>query len=165
MSKVRLFLDVDGVLNACTWSPDPDQWNDWEHGNAQNYDICYSPTVGKFFTELTQDPRVEILWLTTWEGDANVYISPMLGMPRFPVAGYRPFREKHSGWWKYDIVREWWAKDPIPFVWIDDDLDDGYDCGAGEWARSEGNLTIKPRTAKGLTAEHLIQIQEYIDNF
>lgn len=160
--RVRVLLDVDGVLNAVTDSPDPKQWSDWCEARPHGIHIHYSPTVGRFFRRMAETDRVEVLWLTTWGQTANEELREVLDMPVLDVAGLPPFREKY-GWWKFEIAKALWEGDGVPFVWIDDDLG-GDDDGAAEWIVSLGRyaIGIKPDWRRGLTQQHLDDIEAFV---
>jgi hypothetical protein len=161
--SVRVFLDIDGVLNAVTRRPDPRQWPDWREGRAEGFTIRYSPTVGRFFRALAEDPAVGLCWLTTWESRANQYIGPMLGIPELPVAGVRPTYERGS--WKLEVVQDWYRRDGLPFVWLDDDLDRLADGEATAWLDSLSGHALGVRTdlSKGLTRRDLDAVSRFID--
>lgn len=161
--SVRVFLDIDGVLNAVTRRPDPRQWPDWQEGEADGFIIRYSPTVGRFFRALAEDPAVDLCWLTTWESRANQHIGPMLGIPELPVAGLRPEFEQRS--WKLEIVQNWYRRDRLPLVWLDDDLDRLAEGEATEWLDSLAPHALGIRTdeSKGLTRRHLDAVARFID--
>jgi hypothetical protein len=168
--KCRILLDVDGVLNAVCRKPDLHQWGDWDEAACMGYHIRYSPTVGKRLLALTELPGVELLWLTTWEYDANKWIGPLFGWPRFDVLERHDLTENSLGltvaqgpWWKLVEAQKLWDEDGIPFVWIDDDL--GFmDDGATDWVRSlDGQaLAIRPDTRKGLTPRLLDEIESFV---
>lgn len=129
-------LDVDGVLNAVTSTPDPTVWDDWQRGEAHaqgsSWPICFSPTVMRTIRRLSEGGFVDIRWLTTWKENANGDLLQLLGLPAFRVAGadvsaeaspsavaasaadgpptqgaaVPSGRQGGKGWWKFDIVRE-----------------------------------------------------------
>jgi hypothetical protein len=81
------------------------------------------------------------------------------------VAGEPPWRE--DGWWKFDVARQLWDQTHIPFVWIDDDLRDGYDHGASAWISTLSGhaLGIKPDHRKGLTPRLLCKIESFVESW
>lgn len=160
---IRVFLDVDGVLNAVPGGHE--WWDDWRTGRARphggmGYKITWSPRVASYIAGL--DDRSEVMWLTTWEDQANSWISPMLGLPEWPVAGYNTDIWT-PGWWKLDVVRKWWENDGRPFVWLDDDIDSDY--AAREWLAGlpEGScLYISPLSEAGLLPADLELIEAFV---
>ena len=112
-----MLLDVDGVLNA-VHPRSPFVWDDYVEDHANRFLITYSATVARFFAELAAD--VEVQWLTTWAELANRFLSPMLGLPDFEVAGSPDWDA--PAWWKLTIAQRLWERDHTPFVWLDDDI-------------------------------------------
>jgi hypothetical protein len=82
-------LDVDGVLNAVTRTPDWSLWDDWRRGTATAdgtaWPIWFSPTVVATVRRLHESGLVEARWLTTWGAYANVELRELLGMPPLGV--------------------------------------------------------------------------------
>lgn len=168
--KCRILLDVDGVLNAVTRFPDSDQWTDWCTKKCMGYNITYSPTVGQRLLALAQRPGVELIWLTTWEHNANRWIGPLFGWPTFPVLDRHDIHEGTSGllvadqtWWKYVEARALYEADEVPFVWVDDDLVWNWD-GAVDWVKSlnDAALAISPGTSYGLTPTLVDEVEKFV---
>lgn len=160
------FLDVDGVLNAVTGFPDLGVWSDYRSGHAtaggRRWPITWSPTVVDAVRAAHQSRAAEVLWLTTWEDDANGDLVELLDLPRFPVAGHAHATGSEStrSWWKLQVARQVHDVDPTrPLLWTDDDL--SFDPEAAEWINSRG-LGISPRTAQGLVAADLGAIQTFL---
>lgn len=167
--KVRILLDVDGVLNAVHRQPG-DHWSDWQRAECMGFTIRYSPSVAARIGALTLIEGVELRWLTTWEHHANKWICPLFGWPDFPVIDRHDIEQHQSGlvvatsgWWKFDEARALYESDGVPFVWIDDDLGHSDD-GAGDWITSlDGRaLGISPHSEKGLTERLLVEIEEFV---
>ena len=81
-----VFLDVDGVLNAYAYDPLLAGYSDFElhevtvgqeSGFRMVFDLCLSMTMGKALAALP----AEIVWLTTWEADADRIVAPLCGLP------------------------------------------------------------------------------------
>lgn len=136
MSIPLLFIDVDGVLNPFAakhgFMPAgyvqhhlrPPSWLD-QHPHMHRDDVpdlsvWLHPDHGEELTDLPY----ELVWATTWEHDANLYVSPRIGLPELPVVtwsnqhGYGP---EGTYFKTVDIVRRAAGR---PFVWLDDQLDD-----------------------------------------
>src|SRR5947209_1391801 len=116
--SARVFLDVDGVLNPEAPNP-PGLLVDWATSNVDGVKIRWSPTVARFIGQLAS--RADVMWLTTWQEGALVHLESLMGLPRFELAG-RHTLEVPSRWWKHEVVAALWQAEPLPFVWIDDDL-------------------------------------------
>ena len=177
-------LDVDGVLNAVTSSPDPAVWPDWRQGTArasgEDWPIRFSPTVAATVRRLHESGLAEVRWLTTWGAEANDALRALLDLPAFAVVapGVAPAvpaatRDEASAfhgataagrsgeWWKLSAVRDLLARERRPLIWTDDDLRHEQDAVA--WARSQvpRPLLVAPAGATGLTPGHLREIEEF----
>jgi hypothetical protein len=173
-------LDVDGVLNAATGTPDETAWPAWRTGRATaaggRWQITWAPPVIEAIRRIHDTGSVDVLWLTTWEDAANESLAPLLGLPELPVAsrarGGDPGRAAHgftttraaarNRWWKLDVARRVLDPEPYrPLVWTDDDL--SWEPDARAWAeqRPSPTLLVAPATDVGLTAEHLEAIEEF----
>jgi HAD domain in Swiss Army Knife RNA repair proteins len=157
--RVRVFLDFDGVLNPET-RPPLGAFADWCASIVEGVPVVWSPTVARSISQLAD--HAEVLWLTTWEQDAQMHLGPLMGLPRFELAGTddsdAPWR-----WWKHDVVTALWQTDPRPFVWIDDDL--AVFTEAFEWVQGlppDNGLAVVPDPSVGLTPEHLAIIERFI---
>lgn len=129
-TPVRLYLDVDGVLNffgARAGSAINHPWGDTMSGEAglKGYIINWAPALLEALTELD----VEIVWLTTWRDHAVEHLAPLFGGWGSDFRVLHPRREDE---WMYQRVASlnWKAKaivedvnnDPAHFIWIDDEL-------------------------------------------
>lgn len=161
-TKVRILLDVDGVLNAVDiW--DPPDWDNWLIKECNGFNILHSLDMGERIAELNAVDGVEILWLTTWELEANKWIAPLFGWPNFYLAGQRDFSTMERwNWWKFPLAKALWDKDQTPFVWLDDDLK--WEQPALDWLDEVGDdaLGISPDTNAGLTVAHMEQIEQFV---
>jgi hypothetical protein len=169
-TKCRILLDVDGVLNAVCTEPNTQHWDDWDSAVCNGFTITYSATVGERLLRLAELPGVELLWLTTWEHEANTWIGPLFGWPPFDVIERHDLsqtgwgRSVSSGpWWKFVEAKKLWDADPVPFVWIDDDLRFDAD-GATEWIGSlDGKaLGVCPYVREGLTPDLVDHIESFV---
>jgi len=159
LMRVRVFLDFDGVLNP-EGRPPCDLLADWRAATVNGVAISWSPTLAARLGRLAD--HADVLWLTTWARNAQIHLTPLLGLPSFELAGVDHF-ETPWRWWKLDVVTELWNTDPRPFVWIDDDLtlfDE-----ASDWVRGLGHeraLAIAPDPSVGLTPDHLDTIDRFV---
>ncbi len=64
----------------------------------------------------------ELVWATTWEEEANAFVSPLLGLPELPVITWSsPRPEPGDGvFWKTPEIAAW--VDGRPFAWVDDEI-------------------------------------------
>jgi hypothetical protein len=169
MSRVRVLLDVDGVLNACRSSGDFGSFvcpEGYVQDTATGFPITYNPAVGEFLAPLSE--RAEILWLTTWEELAPKVFGPMLGLPEFEVASWCRTRKGSTDevdpvWWKWGVARSLWELDGRPFVWLDDDL--RYLEPVAAWLGTipaTHRLAIAPRSHTGLVRADLDRIAAFV---
>jgi hypothetical protein len=163
-TKPRLLLDVDGVLNAWPYTRSAENpWADYRRHQVNGFTINWSPTVRDAIIALGE--HVEILWLTTWEHDAQNHLAPALELPRFDLAGaHDNVPDDEDRWWKLDVARGLYEQDQRPFIWIDDDIT--YEYPALRWLETlpEGAaLALAPRSQHGITPDHLKLIQDFLD--
>ncbi len=132
-------LDADGPLNPYEAMPDhrPDGYR--EHflmppswAAQEEIRIAASPRV--------REPRplpvwlnpghgarllslpFQLIWATTWEAEANEFISPLLGLPDLPYVAWETPRpvQRGRGCWKTSEIVAWAAG--RPFAWVDDEI-------------------------------------------
>ena len=169
--RPRLFLDVDGVLNA--ESPASEDVKtatvNENHGAAyvSTYLITFSPTVVAGIEALRAEFGLELFWLSTWlsgEGMLDQLTAVLgglrggrrLAMPRRKLGGYLPQT------WKRELLLADIAREPAPFIWVDDvevPLHGEFVHAAFETP----SLVIAPNPAIGLTAEHLSAMRSFLE--
>jgi hypothetical protein len=162
--KVRLLLDVDGVLNALAFEPPDGHWTDWQDDLVNGFHITWSPSVVDFVAALHRR-GVEVQWLTTWGQAAQGQLSATLKLPQFPVLGEHGF-ELTETWWKLDLVRAAYELDRVPFVWIDDEID--FDFETTEWLRTlpaDQFLAVTPDSMTGIDAADIETITAFVDRW
>jgi hypothetical protein len=147
-----LFLDVDGVLNACP----PRRGH--PVSNKLGYPICIPHGTKERVARLTEvfDP----VWATTWREDAHPNFAEDLGLPEEPWE-HIEFKDlkllsiiEHTTHYHLTDVTI------SPWVWIDDDalweirrlglVPDG-----------KRSLAIAPDTGEGLTDDHVERALEF----
>lgn len=179
--KVRVLLDVDGVLNAVCHEDDlTDEWDDWKTAECMGFRIRHSPKMGAVIGVWSRLPGVEVCWLTTWEHKANEWITPLFNdWPQFRVIERHDIERADGSatgqlwasrgpWWKLVEAQALWAEDQVPFVWIDDDLGSAFgDDGATEWVESLGDkaLIINPYTHEALTQDLVNRASHFIERW
>ncbi|AXG76932.1 HAD domain-containing protein [Streptomyces paludis] len=126
--KPLLLIDVDGPLNpyealSSVHPPAgyarhlmrPAAWT-----GPGPLPVLLAPAHGAALRALSR--RYDLVWATTWEADANVWIGPRLGLPELPCIAWPPIREKapRGTFWKTRYVLEYAAG--RPFAWVDDEI-------------------------------------------
>ncbi|WP_214103066.1 HAD domain-containing protein [Acrocarpospora catenulata] len=112
-----LFLDVDGPLIPFG-AP-----GGYAGGRAASSGA--NPLLGR--VDPLQGVRLsalpcELVWATSWMGDANEVISPLLGLPELPVVEWPESDEEGALHWKTRGLVGW--ADGRAFVWVDDEITD-----------------------------------------
>jgi hypothetical protein len=133
MHRPLLFLDVDGPLNPYAAQPErrPHGYttlrvprNDGAEdvvgltSRRRSLRVWLHPGHGPLLLGL----GFELCWATTWMGDANRWIAPVLGLPQLPFVdfGEALLRERPDGvHWKTGPLVEYAAG--RPFAWVDDE--------------------------------------------
>ncbi|MFC9424982.1 HAD domain-containing protein [Streptomyces sp. NPDC056987] len=126
--KPLLLIDVDGPLNpyAALSEPRPPHGytahvmrpSAWPY--PQPLTVLLNPEHGTELLALAG--RYELVWATTWEGDANEWIGPHLGLPELPYISWPEThgRTPRGTFWKTRYVLEYAAG--RPFAWVDDEI-------------------------------------------
>ncbi|MFJ4680531.1 hypothetical protein [Kitasatospora sp. NPDC088783] len=131
-----LYLDVDGPLNPdCARPPAgyevhrmlPQAWLDQHPGKPRVYvkplKVRLNPAHGAALRRLAG--VFDLVWATTWEDEANTFISPVLGLGELPVVPWPPAARRTGAggvFWKTQPLLEHAAH--RPFAWVDDDVTD-----------------------------------------
>lgn len=167
-----MLVDIDGVLNACTWRSDnlvkATGWSEWRNVKVAGYPILAAEAVLDFVRKVHDEELAEVRWLTTWEmGDLVLTdLAPALGLPAFPIAGRakdHPGKwSDHSHWWKFEVVQQIAEEDARRIVWVDDDL--SYAREAHQWVADRGDriLGVAPVTEFGLTQSDIATIGAFL---
>jgi hypothetical protein len=160
--RTRLYLDVDGVINARYADR---AWDGIIHkGNATaegySYRILWSPTMLTALSELD----LEIVWATTWRNDAPASLARILNFGK-------DFRVLHpdldpsarstfpSIEWKLRSIVADQERDPSPFVWLDDEIDHT----ESRVASAAGGLALGVDSNFGVGPAHIAVISSYIE--
>ena len=116
-----LFLDVDGVLLPFgARSGRPVRPALTRSGAANPLLERLDPDDGRRLLAL----GCPIVWATTWAGEGNDVIAPMLGLPAFPVVAWpdTDVELERGLHWKTAFLAQW--SEGTPFIWLDDEITD-----------------------------------------
>ncbi len=124
--KPLLLLDVDGPLNptrrrrsAARGIRDASHAaRGWSTGRPLR--VWLNPDHGTELRALAE--AYELVWATTWKGEANTWIGPRLGLPGLPFVDWPAMhgRAPAGTFWKTQYLLEYAAG--RPFAWVDDDI-------------------------------------------
>lgn len=132
MTKTRMYLDVDGCINAFGYADAPESpWGAGSSGVASTGgDVGWSlGTAYKihWYQAMIEELRnldIELVWLTTWRNAAPISIGTLINWGQqarvlHPIDGVSRFP---SIYWKYEALLQDQKEDPSDFIWIDDEL-------------------------------------------
>lgn len=144
--KPKLYLDVDGVLNACP--PIPGE----PVVRVKNFPICIPSGTKERIARLVE--VFEPVWCTTWRKEAHPHFSEALELGEDPWDHIEFNTYKLLGILEDAVEQKFSGTILCPWVWIDDDA---------KWELEElglhcdktRTLAINPNTAQGLTDEHV----------
>ena len=153
-SKVAVLLDVDGVVcpTLDPSAPPPSCWPSWVAGGNTLAHLRAASGVLAFLRELDQT-EAEVLWHTSWRGEAQTRLAPAFGLPSWELA-LKPEEVEDPSWWKLTAPARL-LEEGYSLLWVDDDL--SYSWRQGELERFRGGelLAISPQWDVGLTPAHL----------
>lgn len=154
--RVRLYLDVDGVLNAEM----PLDWGTPQDGHAKPYDTTYLLRWAPAMIEELNKLDVDLVWTTTWRSHAELIIAPLMGITLpsrvlHPLSGVTTFPSIN---WKMQALIADQRESPSPFLWVDDEIG-MRDIFVGEGL---GGLAISSNPVTGITVANVADMQKYI---
>jgi hypothetical protein len=170
MSRLVIALDVDGVL-APYGQPSKKAagyrrvathpvGTPWAHPRRP-LNVWLHPGHGATLLELAADLAADLVWLTSWNHEANVWIGPSIGLPVLPVIDVGPVGEHTNGvHWKQPAAAVGAAGRPL--VWLDDQFQarDGL-WAAQRTAQGHSTLLVNVNEHHGLLADHLAFIRAW----
>ncbi|WP_405596138.1 HAD domain-containing protein [Streptomyces sp. NBC_01410] len=125
--KPLLLIDIDGPLNPYAARPQrrPEGYgthrmrpSGWTEGKPLR--VWLNPEHGVELLALAD--VYELVWATTWKGEANEWIGPHLGLPELPFIDWPQMHGKapRGTFWKTQYILEYAAG--RPFAWVDDEM-------------------------------------------
>lgn len=179
--KPLAFIDVDGVLNIINFAKALKRGitaHKMTLSNGQTYDIRLKREVHARLLRELEEAGFELAWGTTWEEEANLHISPQLGLEPWPVAKVAELYRDDS--WdelfpptKFSEIPRWNWKSPgvvamagdRPFVWIDDDFARADHAWALKRSKKVPTKLIKTNPREGLMVHHIRKAKQWlVDN-
>jgi hypothetical protein len=153
IERARVYLDVDGVFNACSRRVPEWGWETSERADVIGFPILFSPDFVALINRLAATPDVGFYWLTTWCDHAQKDLAPALGIDSadWPVVGYEHWRTSRGlPWWKHLAIVEHLEDFDGPVLWVDDDH--GVDPGCMAWLSGQPQVqTLAPESYVGVT--------------
>lgn len=165
--NTRIFIDVDGVVNAYDGRMTIPSWG-WPRENGRHvqvagFGIVYSPDMVSRLGALAARPGTEMFWLTTWEaGDAVLELADAIGIGGDWKIVYRAGYPEEP-WWKLNAMLRLTDGYEGKVVWIDDDIT--FVTDAREWLASTDLdvLEICPDTKTGITMAQMTKIERFLE--
>lgn len=159
MTKIHLYLDIDGVLNA--WERDPRSRSLWK-GGYKKHNLFYgervAPAMVARLNGLIADHGIVGHWLTTWMDAAPAFGSAigLAGSEDWPILD--AVEGDGSVWPKWSSIRAHVGLTrPDLAVWIDDDL--AHNMRARRWAVAARVACWVPEGVHAITPVILDQIE------
>ncbi|UDL15966.1 phosphatase [Microbacterium phage Pumpernickel] len=158
MSTVKLYLDVDGVVNLFPKKGENKSgWDSLSRGKVSQFHITWAPDM----IEALRGLGVELVWTTMWMEWAPQHLSRLIGYgseARYLV----PLGEGQPQWptilWKHKAVHVDQLEKPSPFIWLDDEMSREQRL----WAESMGGLAIRTNETQGITPDIVALMREYV---
>jgi hypothetical protein len=163
--KPTTILDIGGVLNPVGRKPPTNIHEEWvcadviAPDDGRSWPIKVAVPVIEFVNMIHEQKLTDIIWHTTWQHGAEE-VAKAVGLPRgLPVLDAPEFAAWNHrtavGWWKTAAVQRHLDLTAAPTLWIDDDLDMGWDVGM---RAPNGLKVIAPDQWSGLTVKQLREI-------
>lgn len=170
MTRTRLYLDIDGVLNAL--SPNGSNGDEWNCRpklfHACGFRLRVAMPMVHALERLIEAEDLELVWLTTWLRDDSVdeFVHQLGALKggrklRYPagVGGPETWPDFHDWKWK-ELARDQ-SESPSDFIWIDDDE-------VPIWRKFLGDipggdvLAIAPMPYMGINRYHMDEIKRFL---
>lgn len=179
MTKIRLYQDIDGCLNASwnatVWRQDGDTddagyqqaWVHPEHGDHGEHvgpgGLRYKMEWNdRLITALNEMP-LELVWTTTWRADA-LKVGKAMGLKLRPHRVLHPlngFTSFPSIDWKWSAILQEQELNPSPFIAVDDEWDHVTPYKR-EALENLGGILISPDFNFGVNPKHVEIMKDYI---
>ncbi|MCE6997708.1 hypothetical protein LZG04_23325 [Saccharothrix sp. S26] len=157
-SRPLLFLDVDGPLIPFG----ADRYPTYGASTGDNPLLTrVDPAHGPRLAALP----CEVVWATTWRGEANDVVAPRLGLPElavvvWPEPSEADERDGRAGLhWKTPALVDWAAG--RPFAWVDDEITDVDRVWVAEYHRGRA-LLLRVDHRQGLADADFLALEEWL---
>lgn len=160
-----LLMDVDGPLNpfGARWMyrgtpPDGFTVHRLSPDGFGPFRVALNPWHGARLRGLAD--RFDLVWASTWQGEANRMIAPLLGMP-----DDLPFIPMSRPWvtparcWKSDVVAAW--ANGRPFAWFDDEINRATRRFLARWPGIGPHLALRTDPTRGLTENDFVALERF----
>jgi len=141
----------------------------WDESHKISHVDTFSKEAVELILELAEDPRVDLVWATTWQHYANRYFGQALGLPHLPVA-VKTLEPRESNYfhcspaWKTSqLARQF---DGRPLIWLDDNMPDRPGEDLAEQRLPEDRAFTRSYAVNpfgGITSEDRVEILAWID--
>jgi HAD domain in Swiss Army Knife RNA repair proteins len=164
MPRRLIALDVDGVLNRLDAGRPPEGWHDTvvTLASGRRLTVRTRFDYGDRLTKLALETEAQLVWLTTWEEEANTLIAPLAGLMRLPVIPLEPGREgmrfsenRPPGVIKARSLAAYLDEGDV-CVWLDDD------CTEADVAGLAGVKLVQVCDRYGLDDHDLDEAREFL---
>lgn len=169
-SPVRIFLDVDGVLNSY---PVPEPRFSRERRRAVSawaYELHFRPRIVTMLEKFVRRRYAQLVWLSTWSHLCTEELEPKLGFTRtyavepMPDSSFNYYADDPHTWWKAKAVERFLRDNPDDrAIWIDDDLVHPETLDHFSTLFGTRLLMIAPEFESGLTEKHFKQMVRFTD--
>lgn len=164
--KPMLLIDIDGPLNPCAQSNTKlrkgKQYTMYNYRGFQNYQVWLRKEHGRQLLALAD--VFDLVWATTWEEEANIFVGPKLGLPELPFIPFKklcPPQPPVAGiHWKTAVINAYAYS--RPFAWVDDECTGNDMLYLAQW-HPHPWLVKKIDPAVGLVDKDFVELREWVE--
>lgn len=171
-NPTRLYLDVDGVINADEPAfPDVKSTRvqiEYGGGMVARPHVTWAPQVVEELDRLRSDFGLELVWLSTWnEMHASMtQLAPTLdglydGRAIMDVESR--MTDVGEGWWKAQSIALDQEASAAPFIWIDDEAVTAHGQIVADATDGTPSLTLSTIPERGIEKRHLERMREFLE--
>ena len=175
MSVVRIYLDVDGVINVM---PSPNTNGLWDAGQKdvpysvlgygdiiwKKYTLRWRKKVVEWLAEMSRRDDVEIWWLTTWNHNAVEQLDALFDIKSSGYVRWGMSPTDYNQYFKCVALQEDQEQSPGPFIWADDVATRIFNYRT-PFGDREDFFAIQPIDTVGITDENLDKMEKFIQKY